>query len=78
MQDLKVVLDIGNLYIKGVVFAKDEWKTIVLAKDTAFSNGCIFLVKVPKGTKKGSIIQRLSDGNQMMDLEVIQTDIHSA
>ena len=53
-------------------------ETIVLAKDTAFSNGCIFLVKVPKGTKKGSIIQRLSDGNQMMDLEVIQTDIHSA
>lgn len=33
MQDLKVVLDIGNLYIKGVVFAKDEWKTIILAKD---------------------------------------------
>lgn len=33
MDDLKVVLDIWNGYIKWVVFAQEEWKTVALVKE---------------------------------------------
>jgi hypothetical protein len=33
MEDIRAVIDVGNGYIKGVVFAEDEGKKIVLAKD---------------------------------------------
>jgi hypothetical protein len=33
MEDLKCVLDVGNGYIKGVIFGMEDNKKIVLAKD---------------------------------------------
>ncbi len=33
MEDISVVLDLWNWYIKGVVIGEEEWKKIVLAKD---------------------------------------------
>ncbi len=33
MQDIRTVIDVGNWYIKWVVFAEEDWRKIVLAKD---------------------------------------------
>ena len=33
MQNLRAVLDLGNGYIKGVLFAQEEWQTIIVAKE---------------------------------------------
>ncbi|UFX83493.1 cell division protein FtsA [Candidatus Absconditicoccus praedator] len=46
MQDLKLVLDLGNGYIKGIIFAKEGDSTVVISKDT---------VKT-KGMRKGKIL----------------------
>lgn len=46
MNDMKVVIDVGNWYIKGVVFAEEDDKTVVLAKE---------MVKT-RGMRKGKIL----------------------
>ena len=46
MQDIKAIFDIGNGYIKGVVFANDDGKPVILVKD---------MVKT-KGMRKGKIL----------------------
>lgn len=46
MGDLKVVIDLWNWYIKGMVFAQDDWRTVILAKE---------LVKT-KWMRKGKIL----------------------
>jgi cell division ATPase FtsA len=46
MQDIKALFDIGNGRIKGVVFAQDEGKTVVLVKD---------MMKT-KGLRKGKLL----------------------
>lgn len=33
MQNLRAVLDLGNGYVKGVLFAQEEWQTIIVAKE---------------------------------------------
>ena len=39
MQDIKAVFDLGNWYIKGVVIADDDGKTVVLTKDMIKTTG---------------------------------------
>lgn len=46
MHDMKVVLDFGNGYIKGIIFGKEEEKTVILAKE---------MIKT-KGMRKGKIL----------------------
>lgn len=46
MNDMQVVLDVGNGYVKGVIFAKEEDKTVIVARE---------MVKT-KGMRKGKIL----------------------
>lgn len=39
MKDMKVVLDIGNGYLKGMMFGQQEWKQVILAKHTIKTRG---------------------------------------
>lgn len=39
MQNIKTVIDIWNWFIKWAIFAQDEWKTVVLLKETVKTKG---------------------------------------
>jgi cell division ATPase FtsA len=46
MRDIKAIFDIGNDVIKGIVFANDEGKDVILAKQ----------IEPTQGMRKGKIL----------------------